>query len=63
MFFPHALDKEPKKRGGGGTHQQKMSVTTVGDVVNIKKRGWRARGWGGGGGGGLVGWVKEIWHH
>lgn len=59
MFFPMMWIKKQRQKGaGGGRTQAKMSVTTVGDVVNIKKWGWRWRGSGGVGGGR----VKEIWH-
>lgn len=40
MFFPHSVDKDAgAENGGEKCTQAKMSVTTVGDVVNIKKWG------------------------
>lgn len=47
--FPHGVDKEAKAQEGEKktNTSKKMSVTTVGDVVNIKNQGWRWRFGGG----------------
>lgn len=36
-------NQRQKREAGGGRRKAKMSVTTVRDVVNIKKWGWRRR--------------------